>query len=31
VEDQMNKLDLIEALQNETDLTKLEAEVEGAS
>jgi nucleoid DNA-binding protein len=26
MEDQMNKLDLIEALQNETDLTKSEAE-----
>jgi nucleoid DNA-binding protein len=26
VEDQMNKLDLIEALQNETDLTKIETE-----
>jgi integration host factor subunit beta len=26
MEDQMNKLDLIEALQNETDLTKLETE-----
>jgi nucleoid DNA-binding protein len=26
VEDQMNKLDLIEALQNGTDLTKIETE-----
>jgi integration host factor subunit beta len=26
MEDKMNKLDLIEALQNKTDLTKLEAE-----